>query len=603
MVFRGLLLFSLILKSSSFVPSHVRALSGRQLYSEKVGEVSAPPSPPISGGEKPFNPLGEERAAPVLTQKEYLISVRNRLFSVEEQIWLHEHAIGKPKGLQKSSLSPARLESLLKNRADLLDEYPLTKLYADLKEAQERNMTYAVMYIERLINTFDRQLPVTLQHINQIAVVSYPGEVINLMRGQGSVHHRLVASTPTIDRGLKRQFQQPVFSLSGKYVAMAEMHVKEAGNAIVRSNALVFDVPQDPKVFGAKDSMPIFDSLDLPGIPLFIRFSPDDESLVMLCATADDKTSLLSMTWGKYAGKKAVGGQAAMARFAPRKVETLMTGKDIFFTYTTSNQRNSTIIAHSQMESKQDEFVTVSEKAVWLYQKENDEWSQISKSNKDDKWSTPICHSAGGGDSVLVVEDGWLVSKAISRFKRDGEGQLMSKKIMEVKGEVHFQVAPDNSRAVVLQEDISAGHYSLMVIEGEDALDPSNPSMGVQYELPNPKLTVSFYFSPDSSKLLCLAAAGKTKEDVMTQRGQFRVALNSEMQYTVFNFPLQELREYDSFKPTPYFMKTYVPFSSQYAQVYNPWSPDSQSFIYVTSAGMFHTPLVGSRHCLGEDRW
>jgi hypothetical protein len=40
--------------------------------------------------------------------------------------------------------------------------------------------------------------------------------------------------------------------------------------------------------------------------------------------------------------------------------------------------------------------------------------------------------STGGGDSVLVVEDGWLVSKAISRFKRDGEGKLMSKKIMEV---------------------------------------------------------------------------------------------------------------------------------------------------------------------------
>jgi hypothetical protein len=63
------------------------------------------------------------------------------------------------------------------NRDDLLAEYPVTKLHTDLKEAQERNMTYAAMYIERLINTFDRQLPVSLQHINQIAVVSYPGEV------------------------------------------------------------------------------------------------------------------------------------------------------------------------------------------------------------------------------------------------------------------------------------------------------------------------------------------------------------------------------------------------------------------------------------------
>ena len=41
-------------------------------------------------------------------------------------------------------------------------------------------------------------------------------------------------------------------------------------------------------------------------------------------------------------------------------------------------------------------------------------------------------------------------------------------------------------------------------------------------------------------------------------------------------------------------------YFSQSWQVYNPWAPDSRSFIYVTPAGMFHTPLVGSRHCLGD---
>ena len=56
-------------------------------------------------------------------------------------------------------------------------------------------------------------------------------------------------------------------------------------------------------------------------------------------------------------------------------------------------------------------------------------------------------------------------------------------------------------------------------------------------------------------------------------------------------------------QPTPYFMKTYVPFFSQYAQAYNPWAPDSRSFIYVTPQGLSHTPLVGSKHCLGEDKW
>jgi hypothetical protein len=204
-----------------------------------------------------------------------------------------------------------------------------------------------------------------------------------------------------------------------------------------------------------------------------------------------------------------------------------------------------------------------------------------------------------------VVEDGWLTTKSLSRWKRDetNGGKLLSKKLLKVQGQVQFLVAPDNSRAVVLQEDINIGHYSLTVIEGEDALDPASTSTGNQYELPNPKLTVAFWFSPDSTKVLCLTAAGKSKEDVVTQKSQFRVGLNSDMQWTVFNFPLKELREYDVFKPTPYFMKTYVPFFSQYAQVYNPWAPDSRSFIYVTSAGLFHTPLVGSKHCIGEDRW
>ena len=343
----------------------------------------------------------------------------------------------------------------------------------------------------------------------------------------------------------------------------------------MRSNALVFEVPQDPKTYGGKESTPIFDSLELPGIPLFLRFSPDDESLVMLTSASSaeggDNVSLTSMRWGKYAGKKAIGGQEAMARFAPRKIETLMKGKDLFFTYTTSSKHNSTIVAHCDRvmdHTDASSGAKATEKAVWL-QREGGEhmWTKISDSNPEDKWSTPVCHSAGGGDSVLVIEDGWLVSKALSRWKRDANGEPMSKRIMEVRGEANFLVSPDNSRAVVLQEDIDAGHYSVTVIEGEDALDPSSPSLGHQYPLPNQKLTVAFWFSPDSTKILCLTAAGKVIEDVITQKNRFRVALNSDMQYTVFNFPLQELREYDIFKPTPYFMKTYVSFSSQYAQV------------------------------------
>lgn len=61
------------------------------------------------------------------------------------------------------------------------------------------------------------------------------------------------------------------------------MHFKEQG--IVRSDALVYEIPSDPKAYGSADQGPIFDTGDLPGAPFFIRFAPDDKSLVMLCTS------------------------------------------------------------------------------------------------------------------------------------------------------------------------------------------------------------------------------------------------------------------------------------------------------------------------------
>lgn len=49
--------------------------------------------------------------------------------------------------------------------------------------------------------------------------------------------------------------------------------------------------------------------------------------------------------------------------------------------------------------------------------------------------------------------------------------------------------------------------------------------------------------------------------------GDATVGPASEMQWCVFDFATGAVREYDAFRPTPYFMKTYVPFFAQYAQV------------------------------------
>ena len=80
-----------------------------------------------------------------LTQKEYLIAVRNRLFAVEEQIWLHEYALARPQQDKILPFSQAKYDKLLRARGDLMDEYPVTRLYTDLRDAQQRNMTYAAM--------------------------------------------------------------------------------------------------------------------------------------------------------------------------------------------------------------------------------------------------------------------------------------------------------------------------------------------------------------------------------------------------------------------------------------------------------------------------
>lgn len=165
------------------------------------------------GGADTDTALGALTAppSPQLTQKEYLIAVRNRLFTVEEQIWLHEYAIarGSTKSSSSSSspppataatstakkiepLSESKYAALLRARGELLEEYPLTKLHTDLYDAQKNNLTYAAIYLERLISDLSRQLPSPMDHVNQIAVLSFSGQVMNLMRGQGALYHHLL---------------------------------------------------------------------------------------------------------------------------------------------------------------------------------------------------------------------------------------------------------------------------------------------------------------------------------------------------------------------------------------------------------------------------
>lgn len=92
----------------------------------------------------------------------------------------------------------------------------------------------------------------------------------------------------------------------------------------------------------------------------------------------------------------------------------------MFFTYTTSDAKNATIVAHCQREVYDSAIDTnVPEKAVYMLSREDTAgvkdfaWKKVSSSDPKIRWPTPICHSAGGGDNVLVVEDGKLMRNAM----------------------------------------------------------------------------------------------------------------------------------------------------------------------------------------------
>jgi hypothetical protein len=142
---------------------------------------------------------------------------------------------------------------------------------------------------------------------------------------------------------------------------------------------------------------------------------------------------------------------------------------------------------------------------------------------------------------------------------------------------------------------------SLFVIEGENTLDPSNPEAPAPYELQTDEPAEAVWFSPDSTKILILTKASvgsptdslqsRASSDTPMSEGAGIGTGTSKHRWCVYNFLTKEMRQFDVFCSTAYFMQTYVPFFAQYSRSFNPWAPDSNSFIYVTSAGLVHQPL------------
>jgi hypothetical protein len=152
---------------------------------------------------------------------------------------------------------------------------------------------------------------------------------------------------------------------------------------VVRSNILVHEVPKDPKTYSkGTGSMPIFDSRKLPGTPFFLTFSPDDQTIALLCTSKNDpSTQLILIDWNKYYSREYETVNGELNRNVKKGLYTVLKGSPLFFSYTKSNPLNATIVAHCQKEYE-DPFTneTIKEKAVWLLSKRDTEGTVFHRS-------------------------------------------------------------------------------------------------------------------------------------------------------------------------------------------------------------------------------
>lgn len=588
-------------------------------------------SPVTNSVSPPFEPPPPDIQ---LTTKDLYIELRNRIYGLEEQMWLHKIATAQEKShinrLIPQDMKEYRLIVALRNH--LRRAYPSYQMEKELQLAKIQKNILAEEYLTNQLQSFQKEIPLSTNHVNQLLLSRHYGEQLVFLHGAGAAVQRVLParSIRLRKRNIQRQYQLQCFSNSGKKAATIELQYNNQENKIIQASLLTYDVVNDPVKYGLIDSTVRFEIEELPGIPVFVEFTPNEKQiiLVMLPYAFTSNSNNLSeqppMMLMIVDYEKVVDDsrRPRSERYFPFSFHTtdqsfalpLSTAEEIYLSFTTSHPDNATIVARFFYRDENNTAAALTGRkaplmnAVYVLRDPPQDcqdksnawyWDKISESTTSAsskrssatasndlktvsdmrntpsnvnsiKWKTPICHSAGGGDNVLVIEDGYLVTKAISPWKRDplNDDLIASKRLKAVKGYVDFLVSPDNSKAVILEHDANIGHYAVTVIEGEDALDPlATSSFGKVYELPFEHVISAFWFSPDSSKLLCLASASMTKEDVMVQKGKAQLPVQSEMQWLVYHFPLQEALKYDTCYPTAYFMKHIVPHFTQYARV------------------------------------
>jgi hypothetical protein len=102
--------------------------------------------------------------------------------------------------------------------------------------------------------------------------------------------------------------------------------------------------------------------------------------------------------------------------------------------------------------------------------------------------------------------------------------------------------------------------------------------------LPIKNVVASFYFSPDSRKLLLMVTTSPAHEFSVT-RNTMNLGVSLTCKWDVYFLDKEVVKSYGIFNPRPYQLKAFIPFFDQYRTCISPWSPDSQYFCYTQREG------------------
>ncbi|CAM9972909.1 unnamed protein product [Heterosigma akashiwo] len=144
-----------------------------------------------------------------------------------------------------------------------------------------------------------------------------------------------------------------------------------------------------------------------------------------------------------------------------------------------------------------------------------------------------------------------------------------------------------------MQQDLITGAYSVKLVRADgDALDPTSDAPVSQEDLPVGNILLAYFWSPDSTKLLCLST-NFGRNELALARNALKQGYNLKCRWKVVDVDTGKVTNYPEFTPRTFYIKVYLPFFDQYAQSYTPWSPDSQSFGHVSQEGLSSSGLGG----------